>query len=134
MVQLFASALKRDSDGRFWIKTPFERAEVQVEDAPFIAVALTFREADGKTELCFRTNLDEEVTADRMHPLRIRRHPQTATPLPYILVRDGLEARLSRPVYYELTALAKLQTIENKEFFGVESKGIFFPIEPEQED
>src|SRR6516162_11777009 len=40
LVCLFASVLKREADGSFWLETPAERGRIEVEDAPFIAVEL----------------------------------------------------------------------------------------------
>ena len=40
-----------------------------------------------------------------------------------------LEARLSRPVYYELANNIGTETIDGEEFLGVWSHGTFFKIE-----
>src|SRR5271168_4640056 len=37
MVCLFASTLTRRPDGSYWLVTPCEEAEIEVEDAPFLA-------------------------------------------------------------------------------------------------
>src|ERR1700690_1324488 len=41
LVKLFASVLRREDDGSYWLVTPVERGRVSVEDAPFVAVELT---------------------------------------------------------------------------------------------
>ena len=38
LVKLFASILRREDDGEYWLVTPVERGRVRVEDAPFTAV------------------------------------------------------------------------------------------------
>src|SRR4051812_3412972 len=38
LVKLFASVLRREADGSYWLVTPAERGQVTVEDVPFIAV------------------------------------------------------------------------------------------------
>ena len=43
LVKLFASVLRREADGRYWLVTPAERGRIKVEDVPFLAVALTRR-------------------------------------------------------------------------------------------
>ena len=111
LVKLFSTALKRDSDGVFWLETPVEKGRIEVEDAPFIATALTVDWADGVTPhthpaLCFTTNVDDHVVLDAAHPLQMLPSPDGYGLQPYIEVRDGLLAKLSRPVYYELAALA----------------------------
>jgi hypothetical protein len=127
LVKLFASALRREADGGYWLVTPAERGRIEVEDAPFLAVALTVEGEGRDQKLIFRTNLDEFMTAGPDNPLRV----ETATngePRPYILVRDGLEARLARPVFYELVDHATEEEVEGTVQFGVWSNGIFFQV------
>lgn len=134
LVCLFSSVLKRGEDGSYWLETPAERGRIEVEDAPFVAVELFWRDCDcgcGHPQQCltFRTNLDEMVTANAAHPIRVQIDPRTREPRPYILVRPGLEARISRAVFYELVALAQPETIDGREVLGVWSEGVFFPID-----
>ena len=133
LVKLFASVLRRDSDGSFWLVTPVERGRIVVDDAPFIAVAVDKQGSGRDQALIFRTNLDEIVTAGPGHPLRIDT-AEDGTPAPYIMVRPGLEARLSRPVFYELVELGEEETIAGEQQFGVWSQGVFFRLgDPEAE-
>ena len=111
LVKLFSTVLKRDSDGVFWLETPVEKGRIEVEDAPFIATALTVDHADGATldthpALRFTTNVGDHVPLDAVHPLKMLPGPDGSSLRPYIEVRDGLLAKLSRPVYYELAARA----------------------------
>ncbi|MBX9592999.1 MAG: DUF1285 domain-containing protein [Roseomonas sp.] len=134
LVCLFASVLKRGEDGDYWLETPAERGRIEVEDAPFMAVELFWRDCEcgcAKPQQCltFRTNLDEMVTAGPDHPIRVHLDPRTREPRPYVLVRAGLEARISRAVFYELVALAQPETVDGREVLGVWSEGVFFPID-----
>jgi hypothetical protein len=129
LVKLFASVLRREDDGEYWLMTPVERGRVRVEDAPFTAVEVTAEDAGPGQRLIFRTNLDEIVALDEAHPLQS--HPvqdcnnsPSEVPRPYILVRDRLEARVLRSVYYHLVELGEQQG----EQFGVWSSGRFFPL------
>jgi hypothetical protein len=127
LVKLFASVLRREGDGSYWLVTPAERGRVAVEDAPFIAVAVE-REGEGRDQLLiFRTNLDEIVTAGPERPLRVET-ADDGTPTPYILVRPGLEARLARPVFYELVELGGEEKVAGESQFGVWSSGMFFRL------
>ena len=127
LVKLFASVLRRESDGSYALLTPAERGSVAVEDVPFVAVALD-REGEGRGQrLIFRTNLDEIVTAGPSHPLRLDT-AANGEPAPYILIRAGLEARLARPVFYELVDLAGEERIAGEAQFGVWSSGMFFRL------
>ena len=111
LVKLFSTVLKRDSKGVFWLETPVEKGRIEVEDAPFIATALTVERADDAqldrdTMLYFTTNVDDHIPLDVAHPLQMLPSPDGSGTRPYIEVRDGLLAKLSRPVYYELAARA----------------------------
>src|SRR6185436_19935509 len=61
LVKLFAGVLRKDADGRTYLVTPAERIDVEVEDAPFLAVDMAVEDADGQQQLVFRTNLDDVV-------------------------------------------------------------------------
>lgn len=128
LVKLFASVLRRDSDGRYLLETPAEKGVIEVEDVPFVAVELTLQGAGHSQTLVFRTNIDENVVADAAHPLRIVVDPRTGEPSPYVEVRDGLAARLTRSVYYELVELGGEETINGETQFGVWSAGTFFVL------
>jgi uncharacterized protein len=127
LVKLFGSVLRREPDGSYWLVTPAERGHIEVEDVPFLAVALT-AEGEGRAQrLIFRTNLDEFVTAGPHNPLRVDT-AASGGPVPYILVRDGLEARLARPVFYDLVDLGTEERVEDAAAFGVWSEGMFFRL------
>jgi len=133
MVCLFASVLRRDAEGGWWLRTPAERGRIAVEDAPFIAVELDWT-GDGPTQvLSFRTNIDQVVTAGPDHPLRVQYDPTGEEPTPYIVVRAGdgahpIEARVNRATYYELVALAVPEQVDGRDMLGVWSRGVFFPL------
>lgn len=129
LVKLFASVLRREADGSYWLVTPVERGTIEVADAPFVAVEVDAVGAGRDRRLSFRTNLDERVTADAAHPIRVALDDTTGEPRPYIHVRDGLEARILRPVYYQLVELGEFRPAEDgsgEESFGIWSGGRFF--------
>jgi hypothetical protein len=128
LVKLFASVLERDATGAYFLSTPAERGRIAVDDAPFVAVALDARGEGRDQELIFRTNVDDSVAADAEHPLRVS-NDATGAPNPYILVRNGLEARLARPVFYQLVELGREERVGSATRFGAWSRGKFFPID-----
>jgi hypothetical protein len=127
LVKLFASVLRREADGRYWLVTPAERGRIEVDDVPFLAVAVTVEGEGHDQRLIFRTNLDEFVTAGPDNPLRVET-AASGEPAPYILVRDALEARLTRPVFYELVELGTEEPSGETTQFGVWSRGVFFRL------
>lgn len=123
MVRLFSTVLRKDPD-EFVLVTPVERVSIDVEDAPFVAVTLEVSgEGDGQS-LSFTTSVGDQVSADAAHPIRVSEDAVTGEPSPYVLVRGGLEARISRAVFYELADLA----LERDGRMGVVSGGVFFAL------
>ncbi|MBV8778590.1 MAG: DUF1285 domain-containing protein [Alphaproteobacteria bacterium] len=132
LVKLFASVLRREDDGSYWLVTPVERGRVEVEDAPFLAVEVTSDGEGPQRRLSFRTNLDQIVAAGPQHKLRVET-AANGEPAPYLLVRPGLEARLNRPVFYELVELADAERGDAGGPFGLWSDGVFFDLgDPEE--
>lgn len=139
MVCLFASILRRDATGDWWLRTPAEFGRIVVEDAPFIAVELQWAGEGREQVLSFRTNVDQVVTAGPSHPIRMATVADTEEPIPYLMVRPGdgshpIEARINRSVYYELVALAEVERVGDREMLGVWSRGCFFPLGDLPED
>lgn len=128
LVKLFASVLQRDGDGDYWLVTPAERGRIKVDEVPFVAVEVNASGSGRSQTLTFRTNVDDEVVADADHPIRVAHDADSGEPRPYILVRDGLEARLLRPVFYELVGLAEVRRLGDLEVHGVWSREQFFPL------
>lgn len=130
MVRLFASVLRRDEDGRTYLVTPVEKCGITVEDVPFVAVEMTV-EGDGSDQrLGFRTNVGDRFVVDDAHPLRFEIDPENGGLKPYVRVRGRLDARLARPVLYDLVALGDAAEIDGRDWFGVWSSGRFFAILP----
>jgi hypothetical protein len=128
LVKLFASVLRRDEAGTFWLVTPAEKGRILVEDAPFTAVAVESAGTGPRQTLTFRTNLDEEIEAGPEHPIRVVYDPATEEPSPYIEVRPRIEALILRSVYYHLVDLGQEARIDGLPRFGVWSNGRFFPL------
>ena len=128
LVKLYSSVLQKDQENRFWLVTPTEKGEVLVADAPFMAIELSVKGKGKKQSLVFRTNVDDYVQADLAHPLRIQENCKTGEPLPYILVRNNLEAKLTRSVFYQLIDLGVEKCETEDQTFGVWSNGTYFEI------
>ena len=127
MVRLFSTVLRREPDGRHVLVTPAEKLDIDVECTAFRAIEMR-REGEGRDQqIAFKLDSGDAVILGREHPLRI---VQTESgPSPRLLVRHGLEAELTRSIYYDLAEAA----IENSEGPpGVWSDGGFFLLEPGQ--
>lgn len=119
LVKLFSTVLRKDPDG-VWLVTPVEKMRITVEDAPFRAVRV---DRVGEA-LVFTTDVDEEVEAGPDNPIRVETDGRTGEPRPYLHVRRGLEARIERPVFYELVEMAERRGDD----LGVTSNGAFFVL------
>ena len=122
LVQLFASILRREKDGGYVLVTPAEKLSIIVDDAAFVAVELHGEGVGAEQILTFRTNVGDVVRCGAEHPLAFRNEPVSGGLKPYLGVRGGLEALATRPVMFELVALAG----EHDGVEGVWSGGAFF--------
>jgi uncharacterized protein len=123
MVRLFSSILRREPDGSHVLVTPVEKLDIAVEDAPFVAVELKSEGEGRDRRLAFRLNTGDLVVAGPEHRLRLETREDG--PHPYLEVRGGLDARLARPVYYEL---AEIALGEGADPPGLWSGGAYFAL------
>jgi len=125
LVRLFSTVLRKDPDG-FHLVTPVEKMRITVEDAPFIATRVDA--ADGR--LTFQTNVGDEVVAGPDNEIRVEMDEVTGEPRPYLHVRRGLEALITRPVFYELVELAQERDTPDGPRLEISSDGVWFPLGP----
>ncbi len=93
LAKLFSDkGLKRDENGAYWLASPYEKYPVQVDDVPFVIT--DYREESGS--FVFTSNMDEDVILSAQNPFILR------DGIPYIEIRNGLEARIGRSVFYHL--------------------------------
>lgn len=133
MICLFSTVLTREIDGRYMLQTPAECGKIDVEDAPFVAVEMSWKGHGKDQVLCFRTNVDQCIAAGPQHPIRISHDLLSCEPTPYLRVREGkgrfpIEARINRATYYELVALAEPGFLNGRKVMGVWSEGVFFSL------
>lgn len=123
MVRLFSTVLRREPDGRHVLVTPVEKLDIDVERTAFRAIGMR-REGEGRDQrLAFALDSGDAVVLGPDHRLRV---VETDTgPSPRLAVRYGLEAELTRALYYELADLA---LAGDGQAPGVWSCGVFFPL------
>jgi hypothetical protein len=118
MVRLFATILRREPDGRHVLVTPVEKLDIAVEATAFRAIEME-SEGDGqKRRIALKLDSGDALIVGAAHPLSIDSTPR-------VLVRHGLEAELSRPIYYEL---AEIALAEGADPPGVWSDGMFYAL------
>ena len=123
LVRLFSTILRREGDD-YYLLTPVEKWRIQVDDAPFIATLLEVTGVGEAQSLSMTTNVGDHFLVDAQHPINVEIDPVTEEPSPYILVRDGLNAMISRSIFYELVNLG----VEKSGHIGVYSDKAFFSL------
>src|SRR5690606_3213779 len=80
LVRLFSTTLRHDEDGKYYLVTPVEKVGITVDDAPFLAVAMTV-EGEGRAQtLTFSTSVGDSAAAGREHPIRFEVNRETGEP------------------------------------------------------
>jgi hypothetical protein len=126
MVALFASILRREGDGRIALVTPVEKCLITVDDAPFVATAMTVSGSGTGQVLRFETNVGDVVEVDAAHPLRFVFAGDGHRP--YVTVHEGLEALVTRAVAYDIMELCGEGEVDGESWYGVWSGGHFWPV------
>jgi hypothetical protein len=124
MVRLFSTVLRREPDGRHVLVTPVERLEIEVDSTAFRAIEMQVEGEGREQRIAFALDSGDAVILGPDHPLRIVE--TESGPSPRVAVRYGLEAELTRAIYYELVELALAADGQP----GVWSNGAFFALEP----
>jgi hypothetical protein len=125
LIKLFASVLSKDVDGRTYLVTSAEKVDVEVEDAPFLAVEMEVHGSGTGQELIFRTNVDDIVRCGPEHPLRFSVQERSGGLKPYLHVRGRLEALVTRALCYDLVALTAEVKRGGQPVLGLWSGGTF---------
>jgi len=125
MVRLFSTILRREPDGSHVLVTPVEKLGIDVERTPFRAVEMTSEGIGRSRKIAVALDTGDAIVLGRDHPLEVKNEEKG--PSPRVLVRHGLQAELSRSIYYEL---AEIALAEGEQPPGVWSDGCFFRLEP----
>ena len=125
MVRLFASILKREGE-EYYLVNPVEKVRIQVEDCPFVIVAMECTGISEQSVLRFTTNVGEIVELNSDHRLNLGKQGDEQEPHPVIYLRDELSALLNRNVFYELSQYV----VEYQDALGIWSAGEFHSLQP----
>jgi hypothetical protein len=128
MVKLFASILRLDEDGCYYLVTPVEKVRIQVDDCPFVALLLDVEGSGSEQELHFTTNTGDTVIAGESHQIEVTEDGKTSEPHPVVHIRNGLNALINRNVFYQLVELAETRQEAAQTISGVWSGGQFFEL------
>jgi len=128
LVRLFASILRREADGEYYLVTPVEKWRIQVEDTPLLAHSLSIEGEGADQVVTLETNVGETLAISPEHPLSVDCYPDSDEPRPVILVRHGVEARLTTAAYYDLAEQLSEEIVDGKPVYGLYSCGNFYKV------
>lgn len=108
LVKLFASILRREEDGEYYLVTPVEKWRLQVEDcALMIHESEIDPDAPAETrKIAVRTNTERWYILGADVPLVMSQRPDGSV-APEVLLERGLSARVHRNVFYRWAELAE---------------------------
>ena len=124
MVRLFSTVLRREPDGSHVLVTPVEKLSIEVEATAFRALTMTMDGEGAARRIAFALDSGDAVIAGPDHPLSVVATPDG--PSPRLAVRHGLEAELSRALYYELAEIALAEAHDPP---GIWSNRAFFALD-----
>lgn len=101
IINVFSSLLKAEN-GLYFLVTPTEKWQIQVDIAPFFIVDSERTIRKGVQVISFTTSTEEKVLLGKDNPLMIDSKPPEEPLIPLVHIRDSLNALVSRAVYYQL--------------------------------
>jgi hypothetical protein len=99
LVALFASILRREGDGCYYLVTPVEKWRIQVEQHPLIITDVDFAD-DSSDKVIVVTNVGRRYLLGDKYPLRVD-HVE-GNEVPVVDLDYGLSAKFNRPTFYRL--------------------------------
>ncbi|MGA0540408.1 DUF1285 domain-containing protein [Neotabrizicola sp. VNH66] len=132
LVKLFSSILKLE-DGKYFLVTPVEKVGIRVDDAPLFIEDIATQGTGRDQSVTVTTRTEDTAVIGPDHPLRVERDAKTGEPSPYVLIRTNLWARVDRKSFFRLVDLCCHEVQDGDSWFGLWSRGTFFPVIPSSE-
>ncbi|MEE8058746.1 MAG: DUF1285 domain-containing protein [Pseudomonadales bacterium] len=125
LVKLFASIMRREDDQHFYLVTPVEKWQIQVEEAPLQIIDMDILNRGGdKQQIVFTSNVDDKILLGKDHILSVAHKAVTQEPIPTIDLDNNLFAKINRPVFYRLVDRA----VEKDHKLCILSDGCWFEL------
>ena len=105
LVDLFSSVLWKEQ-GKFYLKTPVEQIEIQIEDEPLFINQVDVVEIGQQNYIQLITTHQDIVIVDAEHPIFMREYAGELRP--YVHVRFGINALIQRAAFLHLVELGEL--------------------------
>ncbi|WP_180115921.1 DUF1285 domain-containing protein [Acinetobacter sp. YH12140] len=120
LIDLFSTVLWKE-DGKFYLKTPVEQIEIQVEDEPLFVNQVDMLELENKRYIQFTTTTQDVIVVDDEHPIFMREYQGELRP--YVHVRFGINALIQRAAFFHLVEMGELLENEKGESILVLQSG-----------
>jgi hypothetical protein len=104
LVRLFASILRREDDGDYYLVTPGEKWRIQVELHPLMVTDVTALEIDGECVLEATLNTGRQIMVSKENPLFLE--PAVGN-IAALQLAHGLTALCTRSAWYRLVDMAE---------------------------
>ncbi len=118
LIKLFASILRKESDGEYYLVTPQEKWRISVELLPLVVIALETNNSPDYPCLNVKLNTEEVVPINNKYKIELEKKAQG---IARVTLWNGLSALFNRSSWYDLVNLC------NSDFF-VESRGEQFNL------
>lgn len=102
LVRVFASILRREEDGEYYLVSPVEKWRIEVELHPLMVTDISAMEEGAK--LLATLNTGKQVELDEEHPLYV---DEAAGDIAVLQLEHGLTAMCNRAAWYRLVDLAQ---------------------------
>lgn len=122
MIDLFSSVLWKEQ-GKFYLKTPVEQIEIEVEDEPLLVNQVDQIEFEGVSYIQMTTTNEDIVIVDQKHLIFMREYQGELRP--YIHVRFGINALIQRATFFHLVEMGELSENEQGESVLILKSGNF---------
>lgn len=110
LLDLFIKVLWKEQ-GKFYLKTPVEQIEIEVEDEPLLVNQVDQVEIDGQTYLQVTTTNQDICLVDKEHAIFMREYQGELRP--YVHIRFGINALIQRNAFFHLIEYGSL--LENEQ-------------------
>ena len=135
LVSLFATILWKETENnktQYYLKTPVQKLRITVEDVPFYITDVNIINKDNQQWLEFLSSTGDVIYLDDNHQITMQEYQGELRP--YIDVRFGMKALISRSVYMHLSQIGTLSQNEGQTILSLQSGGKTYQLVADNND
>jgi uncharacterized protein len=119
LIDLFSTVLWKENQ-KFYLKTPVEQIEIEVEDEPLFVNQIDQVDIEGKQYIQCTTTTQDLIIVDAEHPIFMRDFQSEQRP--YVHVRFGINAVIQRAAFFHLIDMGALtENVEGQAVLSLKS-------------